>query len=279
MRQTSCGSGSRRRFGVTRRGTSKFRWRRQALIMAQEKADHKHGRPLKIKRQAGGGVGIARRRPSTQHSGFGSGISKKFFSASCLPPRILNSAPEADLIQADRGSAGPSAQRRSPGCDPRMTREERMPQDFEGKTVVVTGAGKGIGLAIARMLAARGAEVVAISRSQADLDALAADLGCRIIAADLADAEATRDAAGAALPADLLVNCAGTTILESFLDVNPESFDHLIAVNTRAPLIIAQEYAAIALRSAVVARSSICRAARPSPALPTMPPIAPPRAR
>ncbi len=118
-----------------------------------------------------------------------------------------------------------------------------MPQDFEGKTVIVTGAGKGIGLAIARMLAARGAEVVAISRSQADLDALAADLGCRIIAADLADAEATRDAARAALPADLLVNCAGTTILESFLDVKPESFDHLIAVNTRAPLIIAQEYA------------------------------------
>jgi L-xylulose reductase len=118
-----------------------------------------------------------------------------------------------------------------------------MSQEFQGRTIVVTGAGKGIGLAIARLAAARGATVTAISRTAEDLAALSADIGGRAIVADLADAEATRRAAREALPADLLVNCAGTTILESFVDVSVESFDTLIAVNARAPMIVAQEYA------------------------------------
>lgn len=114
---------------------------------------------------------------------------------------------------------------------------------FGGKTVIVTGAGKGIGRAIATMLAARGAEVVALSRSTDDLASLAEATRCRTITVDLADAEATRAAARAALPADHLVNCAGFTILESVLDIKVESFDSLIAVNTRAPLVVTQEYA------------------------------------
>lgn len=115
--------------------------------------------------------------------------------------------------------------------------------DFSGKRVLVTGAGKGIGRATAKMLAARGAEVVAISRSQADLDSLAEEIGARGIAVDLADAEATRRATLEALPADFLVNNAGTTALASFLDLPVEDFDMLYAVNARAPMIVAQEYA------------------------------------
>lgn len=115
--------------------------------------------------------------------------------------------------------------------------------DFTGKHVMVTGAGKGIGRATAVMLARRGARVTALSRSAADLDELRGEIGCVPIAVDLADAEATRTAARQALPADLLVNCAGTTELESFLDVSVENFDLLHAVNTRAPMIVSQEYA------------------------------------
>ena len=114
--------------------------------------------------------------------------------------------------------------------------------DFEGKRVVVTGAGKGIGRATAVMLAKRGAKVIALTRSVADLETLEQEIGCTSIAVDLADAGATRAAARQALPADLLVNCAGTTELESFLDVSVENFDLLHAVNTRAPMIVAQEF-------------------------------------
>lgn len=115
--------------------------------------------------------------------------------------------------------------------------------DFSNKHVVVTGAGKGIGRATAVMLAKRGARVTALSRSAADLDQLKAEIGCIPIAVDLADPDATRAAAIKALPADFLVNCAGTTELESFLDLKVENFDLLYAVNTRAPMIVSQEYA------------------------------------
>lgn len=120
-----------------------------------------------------------------------------------------------------------------------MTREHG---EFEGKTVLVTGAGKGIGRATAKRLAAYGAKVIALSRSEADLASLAAEIGSRSIAVDLADAEATRRAVLEALPFDLLVNCAGTTSLDPFVDLTTETFDRIMAVNTKAPMIIAQEY-------------------------------------
>jgi NAD(P)-dependent dehydrogenase (short-subunit alcohol dehydrogenase family) len=149
--------------------------------------------------------------------------------------------------------------------------------DFTGKRVIVTGAGKGIGRATAVMLARRGASVLALTRSPRDLETLEAEIGCTSIAVDLADADATRAAARKALPADLLVNCAGTTELEAFLDVSVENFDLLHAVNTRAPMIVAQEFAGTSFPAAARARSSTCRAAPPSSAFPTMRPIAPRR--
>lgn len=113
---------------------------------------------------------------------------------------------------------------------------------FEGKSVIVTGAGKGIGRAITQMLVERDARVFALSRSQVDLDDLVGPSIVPVLV-DLADADAARAAALAALPADYLVNCAGINILEPFLDANPESFDQVQAINVRAPLIVSQEYA------------------------------------
>lgn len=114
---------------------------------------------------------------------------------------------------------------------------------FEGKRVIVTGAGKGIGRATTKLLAARGGDIVALSRSRADLDTLVAEIGCTALAVDLSDARATRAAAREALPADLLVNCAGTTELQSVLDTDDAAFDAIMAVNCRAPLIVTQEFA------------------------------------
>lgn len=115
--------------------------------------------------------------------------------------------------------------------------------DFAGKTVLITGAGKGIGRETARLMARRGAKVVALSRTKADLDSLADEIGSVSIEVELSDAAAARAAAKAGLPADYLVNCAGINVLQAFVDVTDDAFDLVHAVNTRAAMIVAQEFA------------------------------------
>ena len=119
----------------------------------------------------------------------------------------------------------------------------RFLAQHRGQYGLVTGAGKGIGRATARLLARRGAKVLAVSRSAEDLASLQTEIGGRSFPVDLADAEATRAVVRAALPFDLLVNCAGATTLQPFVDLTTETFERIIAVNTTAPMIIAQEYA------------------------------------
>ncbi|RFC63434.1 SDR family oxidoreductase [Fulvimarina endophytica] len=116
--------------------------------------------------------------------------------------------------------------------------------DFSGQSVIVTGAGKGIGRATARLLAERGAEVVAISRTQSDLDALVAEMGGgRAIVADLSDGKAAREAMAEAGPSDFLVNCAGTNVLQSLLDMTDDGYDTVMDINLRSALICSQEFA------------------------------------
>ncbi|HTH74013.1 MAG TPA: SDR family oxidoreductase [Trinickia sp.] len=112
--------------------------------------------------------------------------------------------------------------------------------EFSGKRVLVTGAGKGIGRSTALLLAARGARVVALSRSADDLRSLELEIGCKTHAVDLADAAATRAAALAAQPIDLLVNNAGIARLQPFIDLDVEAFDETMAVNVRAATIVGQ---------------------------------------
>jgi NAD(P)-dependent dehydrogenase (short-subunit alcohol dehydrogenase family) len=123
---------------------------------------------------------------------------------------------------------------------------------FFGKRILVTGAGKGIGRAVAQRLAAEGASVVALARTATDLDTLRAEIGGESIVCDLADADGAREAARDALPLDGLVNNAGMVELAPVVDVDSRSFDRLMALNARAPLILAQ----------VVARAWIDRQAR-----------------
>jgi NAD(P)-dependent dehydrogenase (short-subunit alcohol dehydrogenase family) len=135
------------------------------------------------------------------------------------------------------------------------------PREFAGKTVLVTGAGKGIGRTTAQLLAARGARVLALSRSAADLATLADETGCTTFAVDLADLDATRAALASMPDVDLLVNCAGITHLAPFVDTSIEALDEVMAVNLRAPMLIAQHCArtmiARGVRGAIVNVSSI----------------------
>ncbi|SDJ92994.1 SDR family oxidoreductase [Aliiruegeria lutimaris] len=114
---------------------------------------------------------------------------------------------------------------------------------FQGKRVIITGAGKGIGRDLALRLAGEGAEIAAMARTAADLDSLRAEIGGTSHVVDLGDAEAARKAAREAVPADLLVNCAGMNIPQPFLETTVEAFDTVNAVNTRSALIVSQEYA------------------------------------
>lgn len=115
-----------------------------------------------------------------------------------------------------------------------------MKIDFNGKRVLVTGAGKGIGRETVVLLAEYGAEVVAISRTQTDLEELAALSGCQVIQADLGIVEEAHRAAEAAGQVDFLVNNAGISILQSFFDTTVEAFDEIMAVNVRAALLVSQ---------------------------------------
>jgi NAD(P)-dependent dehydrogenase (short-subunit alcohol dehydrogenase family) len=98
------------------------------------------------------------------------------------------------------------------------------------------------------MLFARGAEVVALSRTQADLDSLHAEIGCQTLMAALADIPAAVAAVQAALPLDLLVNNAGISVLRPVLETTTEEMENALRVNTLAPLALAQTFAADLIR-------------------------------
>lgn len=111
---------------------------------------------------------------------------------------------------------------------------------FAGQRILVTGAGKGIGREIALHLHAQGARVIAVSRTEADLASLQAETGCSVIVADLADPLAAAEVVRQAGDVDLLVNNAGISIPEPFLETKPESFDQTMAINVRAVLLLSQ---------------------------------------
>ncbi|MFC0622877.1 SDR family NAD(P)-dependent oxidoreductase [Kribbella deserti] len=89
-----------------------------------------------------------------------------------------------------------------------------MDLQLTGRTAVVTGASKGIGLACAEALAREGAEVIGISRDAGNLEAArkhleGLGLKLQVEAVDLTDAEAARRVLEAIPRVDILVNCAG----------------------------------------------------------------------
>ena len=105
--------------------------------------------------------------------------------------------------------------------------QTKMSVSFHLKRTLVTGAGKGIGPALALRLADMGAKVNAISRTESDLDNL--KKGCGNIDGyniDIADWDKTRSVVENIGPIDMLVNNAAVAIQTPFLDVTKGQLDN-----------------------------------------------------
>jgi len=127
---------------------------------------------------------------------------------------------------------------------------------FDGRTAVVTGAGRGIGAAVARLLAARGARVVVndlgsdvggAGRDSDPADQVAASIreagGLAVASyADISTEDGAQSAVGAALTEfgglDILVNCAGILRPDNIDDIDLAGFQRVTGVHVRGSLLM-----------------------------------------
>lgn len=113
-------------------------------------------------------------------------------------------------------------------------------ESLKGKVALVTGAGKGIGRAVAFALAQEGVSVGLIARTQADLEAVSQELinlGVRssFAVADISDLPAVNNAVNKIVaelgPIDILINNAGTGKFGKFLELEPSEWENQVKVN------------------------------------------------
>jgi 2-deoxy-D-gluconate 3-dehydrogenase len=120
--------------------------------------------------------------------------------------------------------------------------------DLDNRSAIVTGAGRGIGKAVALGLAREGADVGLVARSRDELELVAEEirsLGRRtkVISADLIQirdlpsivTEIVEDLG----QVDILVNNAGTNIPEEALEVNEENWNRIMDINLKAAFFMA----------------------------------------
>lgn len=113
-------------------------------------------------------------------------------------------------------------------------------ESLKGKTALITGAGKGIGRAIAILLAAEGVNVGLVARTEKDLQSVAAELKATGVKSAFATADVSNiHSVNKAVeqiqqelgPIDILINNAGTAAFGKFLELEPEQWEQQVKVN------------------------------------------------
>ena len=115
----------------------------------------------------------------------------------------------------------------------------------DGQVALVTGAGRGIGRGCAIALAEAGAEVIAMSRTEAELKEVVAEIQdaggtATPVVCDVSDGAAVRERISEIQKLDILVNNAGILRASSLLELSEEDLDAMLQINCRGAVLVAQ---------------------------------------
>lgn len=120
-------------------------------------------------------------------------------------------------------------------------------QLLQGKKIIITGGGRGLGAAMAEKFVKEGADVLIVGRTEKTVKETAERIGCKFLILDVSKVESFADfikrADNLLGGANCLVNNAGISLHENtFFDVTPDTFDRQIDTNFKGAFFLTQEF-------------------------------------